>query len=175
MKLIESKTLASTAASVEFTSVPQTFTDLILLMSTRGTGGVSTQLSVTLSFNGTGGTGSSNRYLIGNGTTVTSGALGNEIVWSNPASSTTADTFSNSSVYIANYTAATAKSISADAVLENNSTTAGLGLTAMLWNNTAAITSIQLASSGSISFATGTTFSLYGVLKGSDGIVTTSP
>jgi hypothetical protein len=174
MKLIETKTLSSAAATVEFTSVPQTFTDLVLLMSTRGTGGVSTQLSVTLSFNGTGATGSSNRYLIGNGSSVLGGTLSHEIVWSNPASSTTANTFSNSSVYIFNYASARAKSVSADAVLENNETTAGLGLTAMLWNNTAAITSIQLASSGGIIFAIGTTFSLYGITAGSDGITAAS-
>lgn len=169
MKLIETKTVTTAGPSLVFSDVPQTFTDLALLMSTRGTGGVTTQLSVTLSFNGTGGTGSSNRYLIGNGSSLLTGTLGNEIVWSNPASSTAANTFSNSSVYIANYTSATVKSISADAAFENDTTTAGLGLTAMLWNNTAAITSIELASSGGINFAVGTTFSLYGIGGAGDG------
>jgi hypothetical protein len=38
MKLIESKTLGTAASSIEFTSIPQTFTDLVVLVSSRQTG-----------------------------------------------------------------------------------------------------------------------------------------
>ena len=35
MKLIESKTLVSTTSEVEFVSIPQSFTDLTVLISAR--------------------------------------------------------------------------------------------------------------------------------------------
>jgi len=52
MKLIESKTLASAAAFIEFTSIPQDATDLVVLCNIRLT---ADNVAATLSFN-TGGT-----------------------------------------------------------------------------------------------------------------------
>ena len=65
--------------------------------------------------------------------------------------------------------------MSVDAVGENNATQAFQIISAGLWANTAAITSIQLIpQSGGGTFVADSTVSLYGITKGSDGIVTTS-
>jgi len=58
----------------------------------------------------------------------------------------------------------TVKSISADAVEENNGTTAFAGLSAALWSNTAAITSITLTPQTG-SYVQYSTATLYGISK----------
>ena len=168
MKLIESKTLASAAASFEFTSIPQDATDLYLTVSSRTTGagpdcfirpnGATTNLS--------------GRRLRGNGVNATSAAE-TTIYVENCVSTDTASTFSNNSVYFPNYTSSAFKSMSIDAIRENNATDARQAIFAALWSNTAAITSITIVPS-STNFDVGSTFSLYKITKGSDGIVTTS-
>jgi hypothetical protein len=85
----------------------------------------------------------------------------------------TSNTFASSSLYIPNYAGSNQKSSSLDDVAENNATASIQEIVAQLWADTAAITSITLtANSGN--FVVGSTVSLYGILKGSDGIVTTS-
>jgi len=158
------------SSSVEFTSIPSTYTDLVVIGSTRSS---STDLSLLYRLNSTtsgytgkylGGTGSAAES--GNLTTLTAGAGG---TWGragnagNNSSSMTASTFSNWQMYIPNYAGSTNKSISFDSVVENNSTTAYAELDALLWSNTAAITSIAFAINGSGSFVQHSTFYLYGV------------
>jgi hypothetical protein len=177
MTLIETKTLSSAAASIEFTSIPQDGTDLYLLTSLRDTAAIIGSAGARLIFNGN-GTGSSRKSLTGNASSATSDS--ESTIWvrygQHPGANATANTFSNDSVYIPNYSGSTNKSVSADAVGENNasgSDSAYQVLTAGLWANTAPITSLQVQSN-STSFAAGSTFSLYKITKGSDGIVTTS-
>jgi hypothetical protein len=173
MKLIETKTLGAGAASIEFTSIPQTFTDLVLKISSRSTGSAS---GINLRFNGDSSGVYDTRRLYGGGSSATSDNFVDQAAaylgWQTQ-STYTANTFSSIDVYIPNYTGSTNKSVSQDGVSENNATTAQQGIHAMLWRNTAAITSLFCSDGGS-DFATGSTFSLYGITKGSDGIVTTS-
>jgi hypothetical protein len=172
MQLIETKTLGAAAALIEFTSIPQTFTDLLLLISARGTN-ASTEVEGFLTFNGSSADFSS-RVLYGNppggnAVSFTGGYTAGPI----SANSSTANTFANTSVYIPNYSGSANKSFSVDSVNENNATTAFTFIVSGLWSNTAAITSIGIqATPGNLN--TGTTASLYGITKGSDGIVTTS-
>ena len=171
MKLIESKTLGTAQAAIEFTSIPGTFTDLVVLASLRQSSANVNQIvwqinSATTNF--------SYRVLEGNGSSASSGNNTLNYIGLVQGSSSTSNTFASNSIYIANYAGATAKSISTDAVTENNATAAIQHLTATLWNNTAPITSLRFeAFSGNLEI--GSTISLYGILKGSDGIVTTSP
>ena len=168
MKLIESKTVGTAVASVEFTSIPQDGTDLYLTVSSRTTGagpdcfirpnGSSSNLS--------------GRRVRGNGVNAASSTETSAYV-ENCVSTDTASTFSNNSVYFPNYTSAAFKSMSLDAIRENNATDARQAIFAALWSNTAAITSITIVPS-STNFDVGSTFSLYKITKGSDGIVTTS-
>jgi hypothetical protein len=170
MKLIESKTLATAAAAIEFTSIPSSFTDLVVLVSLRAS---DTGPWAGIELNGSTAN-FTRRALEGTGSSVsgTSRTDGLNAIVQNPSDST-ANTFSNSSIYIPNYTGSTAKSISIDTLSENNATAVVQAITAFLWNNTAAITSLTIrAQVGNL--VAGSTISLYGVLKGSDGIVTTS-
>jgi hypothetical protein len=167
MTLIETKTLGAAAASIEFTSIPQDGTDLVALLSQRNSGD---NVGVVLSFN-TGGA-YTRRRLLGDGSATSSDTPTNDVLQS--ASVFTANTFSNSSIYVPNYTGSTSKSYSVDTVTENNATTSYQALYAGLWDGTAAITTLKLTAGGGFNFVAGSTVSLYKVTKGSDGIVTTS-
>jgi hypothetical protein len=168
MKLIESKTVGTAVASVEFTSIPQDATDLYLTVSSRTTG------AGPDCFNRPNGSSSnlSGRRLRGNGVNAASSTETSAYV-ENCVSTDTASTFSNNSVYFPNYTSSAFKSMSIDAIRENNATDARQAIFAALWSDTAAITSITIVPN-STNFDVGSTFSLYKITKGSDGIVTTS-
>lgn len=174
MKLIESKTLATAAASISFTSIPQDGTDLVILMSgrtTRTAGFEDAQITINGSsanfdFRRLGGQGSGSAYSdYGAG-----GYLGQM-----NTDFSTANTFGNLSAYITNYTAAVFKSISIEFVTENSATQAFQEIRSVQWSNTAAITSFTLGTSFGTDFKAGTIVSLYKITKGSSGGVTTSP
>jgi hypothetical protein len=168
MKLIESKTLGTAAASIEFTSIPQTFTDLVLVTSLRASTATN---DAGLIINGS-NENQSQKQLQGTGSAVSSSAYTFDIFLI-CSSGDTANTFSNSTHYFPNYTDSNNKSFSVDSVSENNATQAFQRIIAGLNSSTAAITSISMyPASGN--FVVGSTVSLYGILKGSDGIVTTS-
>ena len=169
MKLIETKTLGTAAASIEFTSIPQTFTDLVVKVSARGDVG---NTAVKIQFNNS-TSNLSTRYLYGSGSAAQSFSDASNIYLYANSSSYTSSTFANSEVYIPNYSGSTNKSVSVDAVTENNATAADMAIFAGRWADTSAITSIKLIPNSG-NFVTGSTVSLYGITKGSDGIVTTS-
>lgn len=165
MELISTTTVGSGgAATIVFSSIPATFTDLVVLISGRCT---TTDTTATLAFNAGGSY--TRRTLLGNGSATSSNTSAVDFRISK--SDDTASTFGSSSIYIANYAGSTVKSYSVDAVNENNATAANQAITAGLWDQTAAITSITLdAVSGD--FAQHSTASLYGITKGTDGITT---
>lgn len=166
--LIEKITVgAAEATDVTFTSIPQTFTDLKLVWSGRQGDGS----AVRIQFNGDTSTANySQRRVYGNGSTVTSDSS-TTLGWFNPiglnSSLATASTFSNCELYIPNYTGSTNKSISADTVLEDNTTSTLYSyqtLSAGLWSQTSAITSIKITpNTGNL--AQYSTFYLYGIAK----------
>ena len=162
--LIQAQTLASTAASVTFSAIPATYTDLVLRWSARTTA-AGTAERVDITFNGS-ATGYSSTRLQGNGTAASSGRLSSQPAipsyWFNAASST-ATTFSNSELYIPSYTASQNKPMSEFNVMENNATLAYTMALADLWSNTAAITSMTLTDGSGGSFAIGSSFYLYGI------------
>ena len=164
-KAIATVTVSSaTAASMEFTSIPSTYTDLVVNISARGN---STQINggyaSKLEFNGSTANLSS-RWLRGSGSAVTSGTETYIFGIMNGASDDTASTFGNSMVYIPNYAGATNKSVSIDGVEENNATAAFSVISAGLWSNTAAITSIKMIPVAG-SYVQYSTATLYGILK----------
>jgi hypothetical protein len=177
MTLIESKTLGTAQASIEFTSIPQDGTDLFALVSLRSSRtGSSDGAHIGLTFNNV-ASGYSYRALRGNGSAASSFSSSDvalNLFSTTTSSSDTANTFGNNSLYIPNYTSAANKSLSFDAVYENNATTAFQHLFAGFWSNTAAITSIKFAELFGNNWVAGSTISLYKITKGSDGIVTTS-
>lgn len=160
MTLIEAKT--STSSTVTFSSIPQTYTDLQLVISSRTTNSATRE---QIFINPNGSTTNNNRIVLFgyDSTTPASGSGTDRLVgWQNGGTST-ANTFSNISIYFPNYTSSNNKSFSTDAVAENNSASSWIiNLAASLWSSSAAITSIQIACETS-TFAVNSTFYLYGI------------
>ena len=162
--LIEARTLSSDTASVSFTSIPATYTDLQLLTSVRidRTG---TSVNMSLDFNNN-GSNYTNLALVSYGNSIDklySTALSSFAYWYSPGSTATADTFSNASVYIPNYAGSNYKSVSIDSTSEYNGADTNLLILAGLWANTAAITSMTLKNYQGSNLKSGSTFYLYGI------------
>jgi hypothetical protein len=157
--LIDRRELTSAASSVSFENIPQTYTDLLVLFSGRSSTASGSYTANFLRFNGL-STNFSMRRLYGNGSVVGSDSEANVVVTS-PRGGSTANTFSNNLIYIANYAASTNKSISLDQVTENNASEVLLDITSGLWSNTAPITSLLIAADSTL--VSGSTISLYGV------------
>ena len=157
--LLERIELNDSAASVTFANIPQTgYTDLKVVMSVRNTDSSNDQIWISLNGSTAGFT---NKLVYGDGSSAASTSIGRYVA--NIATPTyTANSFNNAEIYIPNYTGSTNKSISSDSVNETNATTAYAALTATLWSNTAAITSITLTPQAG-SLAQYSTFSLYGL------------
>ena len=171
MQHIETVTVGSGgAASITFSAIPDTFTDLIVVCSLRGNRADSTDYLPYVKFNGS-TTGYSSRNLTGFGSSASSNT---SLVGLFNAANSTANTFGNMTIYIPNYRSAVAKSYSVDAVGENNATEAGQRITAALWTGTAAITSIELDPNFGSLLLEHSSASLYGITAGSDGIVAVS-
>lgn len=162
--LISSSTVGSGGAiEIEFTSIPSTYADLALLVSVRidnangghfiRFNGSSTNYSSKSVYQDSGsagsGTGSSSSFFMW---CTGTWALGN--------------TFSNSLMYIPNYTSSNNKSVSIDSVNENNSSSPyAQGFIAGLWSDSSVISSIKLIpeGSGTPKFVQYSTAYLYGI------------
>jgi hypothetical protein len=179
LKLIQTITVGSGgAANVTFSSVPQTFTDLVFTVSARSTssdfldsifisinGGAEGNVFTQVWAKGEGGGASADQYAT---------PISLNYPFYNSAATTTANTFGSGLIYLPNYTVAASRSFIFDGGTENNSTTLyRMDLGGGRFNSTATISQIALG------FANGnlvenSTISMYGITKGSDGIVTAS-
>ena len=148
------------ATSVTFTSIPSTYTDLLVKVSARDSyPDVTPDILVT--FNNS-GSGYSNIWLQGNGSSASSSSYSGAFIdILSDGSTATTNTFSNIEMYIPNYAGSNYKSVNVNDVLENNATASYMRLLAGLWSNTAAITSISFAAA--TSFVQYSTFYLYGI------------
>lgn len=164
--LISTTTLGSNAASIELTSIPATYTDVVIKLSLRGTG-ADTSFFSTIFFNSSSANFTS-RSLVGSGSAASSSSRTDALLYFVGANATS-NTFSNSEIYIPNYAGSTNKSFSIDGVSENNATAGRQEIWAGLWSQTAAITSFKITAGESTNFVTGSTVSIYGILKGSGG------
>ena len=152
MELIQTVTVGSGgAATIDFTSIPATYNDLVIKVSLRTN---NTDTPVMVYFNSdTTDANYSVRRLLGSGSAASSASFSAPYLIYANISTYTASTFGNAEVYIPNYTGSTNKSVSADAVNENNATGAEAVLTAGIWNNTAAINAIKIdALTGSLAY-----------------------
>ena len=161
--LINSYTVgAGGAGTIDFTSIPNTYTDLCVKVSARktSTGGANLQMQL----NGT-TTGYTQKTLIGSGSAVASYSDTSEIGFMYVTlSSDTANTFSSTDIYIPNYTTSNNKTMSIENATENNATAATIALTVGTWANSAAVNRVyfQLAN-GAGTFAQYSTAYLYGI------------
>jgi hypothetical protein len=153
------------SATMSFTSIPSTYTDLQLVVSARSSTGIyQTDCNVQVG-NGSVDTGSNYKTIevYGDGTSAASNSFTTTNVHPPIAGAgATSSTFGNFQLYFPNYAGSTAKSISCDVVTENNATNAAARLAAYLWTGTSAINIITLtAASGN--FVQYSTAYLYGV------------
>ena len=150
------------AATITFSSIPATYTDLCVLLSVRSDRSF-TNDSLGLKPNGS-TSNRSGRFLEANGATAGSSTSTSEIAYAALTGNTaTSPTFSNILVYCPNYTSSNYKSFSAEGVSENNSTTANMSMNAWLWSNTSAITSLEFVSATGANFMQYSTATLYGI------------
>jgi hypothetical protein len=161
-ELIASSTVGSGGAStIDFTSIPSTYTDLVLKVSGRQ--GAENAFDIT--FNGA-TTSYAVRRLQGDGSSASSndaaGTTSAIRVIGIASSGSTANTFGNSEIYIPNYAGSTNKSVSIDGVNEDNATAAYMNLAAGIRSNTAAINQITITPRAG-SLAQYSTAYLYGV------------
>ena len=160
-------TVSTAVATIEFTSIPATYTDLVLKLSAKTSRSGDSSDDGYVTFNSA-TTNFSYKMLIGTGTGTGSGSgsSASSIYDFTPNGNGTNATgiWGSADIYIPNYASANHKSVSMDAVMENNAAASYQYLTAGLWANTAAITSIKLqADLGN--FVQYSTASLYGILK----------
>lgn len=149
------------ASTIDFTSIPSTYTDLVLVSSVR-TSRSAYHESLTLSFNGA-TTNRTNRRIYGDGSGAAS--TSDTTMYGGQASGATAtsSTFGNAITYIPNYAGSTNKSSSNDGVSENNATNALAMLNANLWSSTAAINQITLTPENGGTIQQYSTATLYGI------------
>lgn len=153
---IATTTLGSAAASVTFSSIPSTYTDLVLVLS--GKYASTSDSSPSLQFNSDTSANYSETGLNGNGSTASSFRESN--VSAMVAGSMSADQ-STTIFNIMNYSNTTTyKTV----ISRGNNTTYRVRAYVGLWRSTAAINSITLlANASGINFDIGTTVSLYGI------------
>ena len=162
--LISSVTVGSGgAATMSFSSIPSTYTDLVLYTSLRSTTtGNANDRAAIVTFNGSSTNYSARRLYAYDGTTTGSDTSSGIDIYYTGTTGTTS-TFSNDLVYITNYAGSSNKSISVDNASEQNSATKNwLALYAWLWSDSAAITSITLTPDAG-NFAQYSTAYLYGI------------
>jgi len=156
---IATQTLGSAAASITFSSIPGTYTDLRLVL---------TAVSVTypdnpsLQFNTDTGTNYSEIALEGNGTSATSvgRTSRNEIFMAEYGTSITIPQMYTADIF--SYAGGTNKQVLTSGAEDENGGGA-VTLTCSLWRSTAAITSIKIFQSGGNNFATGSIATLWGI------------
>lgn len=163
--LIASNTLSSSAASVTFSSIPSTYTDLVVRWSTRSDRS-SVSDTMKLRLNSDTGNNYSWTYLLGNGSAASSGvnsALDYDSLGAADGATATSNTFANGELYIPNYLSSTKKPMSSINAQEDNNTAAQLWVNALLWQGTAAITSLTFSVNIGPNFVSGSSFFLYGI------------
>jgi hypothetical protein len=151
---IATNTLSAATGSVTFSSIPQGYTDLIVIFS--GTGG---SVDIQYQFNGDTGTNYSVTRLSGNGSAAVSNRNSNyaniEADYNAYANGTQTINICN----IMNYSNATTYKT---ALFRSTNASLGTDTGVGLWRNTAAITQVLIKTNAS-TFSSGTSFTLYGI------------
>ena len=155
---IATQTLGSSAASVIFSSIPQTYTNLVLITSPIMTSGTP-ELKIRFNSDGTnnysftlvyGDGGSAGSTRVTNSTGIDIGYYG------------VANTTAGGCVQITNIQNYMNTTTNKTSLTRANNTSYGTEAIVGLWRNTAAITSITIYPNSS-TFDTGSPFSLYGI------------
>ena len=156
-QLISSNVLSSSAPSITFSAIPAIYKDLIIKYSAKGDneGGINGTLKIE--FNGdTDVSFYDTLMIIGNGSggAPTAGINNEKILIQ--MSGQTADGFGTGEIYIPSY-------LASFGVSESNTSAAAMMVTAGLYANSVAISSITIKQNSGTNFISGSSFYLYGV------------
>jgi len=156
---IATTTLGSAASTVSLTSISGSYTDLVLVVSARMTGGGGAS-AVQLQFNGDTGSNYSITTLNGDGSSATSSRASSQTSLSMGLATDASGQQATSIFQIQNYSNATTyKTVLSRANIAGDRVRAQVGL----WRNTQAIDSILILNNGGTTFVAGSTFTLYGI------------
>lgn len=155
---IATTTLGSAASSVTFSSISSTYTDLVLVYNGKF---ASANGQIALQFNSDTGSNYSNTELYGNGSTAGSSRESN-VTSMRLGYTQTANIENMNIMQIMNYSNSTTNKT---VIARQNTAGSASGAAAHvgLWRSTAAINAINIICYNGINFATGSTFTLYGV------------
>jgi len=156
---IATVTVGTATNTIEFATIPSTYTDLVVYLSGRCS---ADDFNTYLRFNSSTSNYTQKR-LQGNGSAATSASDTNLLMYIN-RSTYTANSFSNCFAYIPNYAGSTFKPVSIDGVIEDNATENRNVLNAGLWSDTTAISNIKLVTNAG-NFVQYSTATLYGISK----------
>jgi hypothetical protein len=162
MVLIQKQALVAPAATVTFSAIPQTYTNLLLVSSGTNDTGATQNLSIEFNGDTTQADYSYSYAITNNGTLV--GGFSYSAAGVLTGISTNSGG-SNSRATITNYSSTTVNKVVESTFMcinINPNTSAISGTAGGVWNSNAAITSI-VAALASGNFAAGTVFSLYGL------------
>jgi hypothetical protein len=158
---IATSTLASATASVTFSSIPSTYTDLVLVLQPASTTFVD---NIALNFNSDTGSNYSSTNLSGTGSAASGGRAASPYIQVTNIIGTTGTLGAmTSTIHIMNYANTTTYKTVISRTGQIGATYNGNEVIVSLWRNTAAINTIVVKQSGSPNFITGSTFSLYGI------------
>ena len=168
---IQSITLTGSAASVTFSGIPQTYTDLVLRMSIRSSATQTTVDFIVTANSITSGYSYTAMRVNSSNSPVSFRASSQASinVMGASDSSATANTFASAEIYVPSYTVAINKPMSIVAAPESNIASGGNGFNtaqAALLSNTAAIASLTINSdpyAQGRTWVAGCTFHLYGI------------
>jgi hypothetical protein len=168
MKLIESYTVGSGGiAGITFSSIPQTYTDLLIKVSFR-TNRAEANDYLMIRFNSS-SSGYTDRNLGKSAATVlseTNNSTTYGFAYGINGNTATSGAFGTSEIYISNYNTSANKCWSHEGATEQFGTSNQIALTAGLWADSSAITSIYLASHDtSKTLLQHSTAYLYGIVK----------
>ena len=149
---------AGGAATIDFSSIPSTYTDILIRASLRTAFSTPDDYILIKPNNSTSSL--TFRALRGDGSSASSTSLERPAANGNTA---TASTFGSLDIYFPNYAGSNNKSFSIDAVTENNGTAALATLNAHLWSDTTAINRVVIAAGSGSNFVQYSTATLYGI------------
>ena len=164
--LIATQTVGSGGtAQIDFTSIPQTYSDLVLVTSLRTNNtGSNYGEPLLLKFNDI-TTGFTHSRLEGYSNAVSSSSETDNMFSRANNANQLSNTFSNNKTYISEYTGTSFKTFITDSVVETNTDFNEMYMYGSLWSNTNAITKISLYGNAGGTFVQYSTASLYGINK----------
>lgn len=156
---IASVTLGSNATSVTFSSIPQTYTDLVLVTYSVMSASGNTNFAKV---NSDSGSNYSYTVLNGNGSTARSARGSSQSVGLIISSAYGQGTTNTTITHFFNYANTTTNKTS---LSRWNDASTGTELSVGLWRSTSAITTLDVVcNGGGVTFQSGSTFNLYGIL-----------